>query len=98
MTGWTSPHAFAGGDDEGDEEDEAAAEEGEGVEDYLCAKMHLVDLAGSERAKRTKAEGTWQAGSGQQGSAHIWPAGFCRPWICTRQLQARRFAHPYCLL
>eukprot|EP00198_Chlamydomonas_reinhardtii_P003876 XP_001693212.1 kinesin family member heavy chain [Chlamydomonas reinhardtii] len=46
-----------GGDDEGDEEDEAAAEEGEGVEDYLCAKMHLVDLAGSERAKRTKAEG-----------------------------------------
>ncbi|PNH11829.1 Chromosome-associated kinesin KIF4 [Tetrabaena socialis] len=46
-----------GGDDEGDEDDEAGGEEAEGLEDYLCAKMHMVDLAGSERAKRTKAEG-----------------------------------------
>ena len=37
----------------GGEQDEDAVE---GVDDYLCAKMHLVDLAGSERLGRTQAE------------------------------------------
>lgn len=32
-------------------------EEDEGIDEFLCAKLHLVDLAGSERAKRTKAQG-----------------------------------------
>jgi len=35
----------------------AAEDLADGLDDYLCAKMHLVDLAGSERAKRTGAEG-----------------------------------------
>ncbi len=49
--------SLPGGDDDDDGDDDAGGEDGEGVEDYLCAKMHMVDLAGSERAKRTKAEG-----------------------------------------
>ncbi|KAG2494778.1 hypothetical protein HYH03_007022 [Edaphochlamys debaryana] len=58
MTATTGDGASTQGGDDGDDDDEeAGAEEAEGVEDYLCAKMHLVDLAGSERAKRTKAEG-----------------------------------------
>jgi len=45
------------GDDGEDDEDDLGGEGDQGVDDYLCAKLHLVDLAGSERAKRTKAEG-----------------------------------------
>lgn len=45
------------GEEDDDDGDDTGLEGDQGIDDYLCAKMHLVDLAGSERAKRTKAEG-----------------------------------------
>jgi len=53
----------------------------QGIDDYLCAKMHLVDLAGSERAKRTKAEGARLKVGPWMDGAHL-----PRPWLAAAHM------------
>lgn len=47
--------------EDGEDGDDGGEEDDDGLDSYLCAKMHLVDLAGSERLKRTRAQGSTRA-------------------------------------